>query len=88
MAMKTWRSVRATPEERLHALPGDELIKEPTGSLDHAITIRRARQEVWPWLAQMVLGVVRAGTAMTFSTTDAGRALSGASLSSRNLRSA
>ena len=56
MAMTTWRSVRATPEERLHALPGDELIKEPIGSLDHAITIRRARQEVWPWLAQMGAG--------------------------------
>ena len=56
MAMKRWRSVRATPEERLHALPGDELIKEPIGSLDHAITIRRARREVWPWLAQMGAG--------------------------------
>ena len=56
MAMKRWRSVRATPEERTHALPGDELIKEPIGSLDHAITIRRARQEVWPWLAQMGAG--------------------------------
>jgi hypothetical protein len=54
--VKRWRSVRATPEEKTHALPGDELIKEPIGSLDHAITIRRARQEVWPWLAQMGAG--------------------------------
>ena len=56
MAMKRWRSVRATPEEKTHTLPGDELIKEPIGSLDHAITLRRARQEVWPWLAQMGAG--------------------------------
>ena len=71
MAMKTWRSVRATPEERLHALPGDELIKEPIGSLDHAITIRRARQEVWPWLAQMGAGS-RAGW-YSYDVLDNGR---------------
>jgi hypothetical protein len=47
------RSVRATPQERTRALPGDELIENPIGSLHHAITIRRARHEVWPWLAQM-----------------------------------
>jgi hypothetical protein len=50
------RSVRATPQERTRALPGDELIEQPIGSLHHAITIRRPRHEVWPWLAQMGAG--------------------------------
>jgi len=57
MAIKKWRSVRVRPEERTRTLPGDELIKEPIGSLHHAITIRRPRHEVWPWLAQMGAGV-------------------------------
>ena len=32
------------------------LIENPVGSLQHAITIRRARHEVWPWLVQMGAG--------------------------------
>jgi hypothetical protein len=32
------------------------VIENPIGSLHHAITIRRARHEVWPWLAQMGAG--------------------------------
>ena len=54
------RSVRATAGEKARTLPGDELIKAPLGSLQHAITIRRTRQEVWPWLVQMGAGT-RAG---------------------------
>jgi hypothetical protein len=50
------RSVRATVDERTRTLPGDELIEEPIGSLNHAITIRRPRHDVWPWLAQMGAG--------------------------------
>jgi hypothetical protein len=50
------RSVRATPQDRTRALPGDELIEQPIGSLQHAITMRRSRHEVWPWLAQMGAG--------------------------------
>ena len=49
-------SVRATPQEKTRALPGDELIDRPIGSMDHAITIRRSRRDVWPWLAQMGAG--------------------------------
>jgi hypothetical protein len=45
-----------TLEERTRVLPGDELIASPIGSLQHAITIRRPRQTVWPWLAQMGAG--------------------------------
>jgi membrane protease YdiL (CAAX protease family) len=54
------RSVRATRDEKRRALPGDELMAQPIGSLQHGITIRRARHDVWPWLAQMGAGT-RAG---------------------------
>jgi hypothetical protein len=37
-------------------LSGDELIREPLGSLTHAITIFSTPREVWPWLAQMGAG--------------------------------
>jgi hypothetical protein len=49
-------SVRATSREKARALPGDEFIEQPVASLHHAITIRRQRHEVWPWLAQMGAG--------------------------------
>jgi hypothetical protein len=50
------RPVRATREERTRPLPGDDLIEDPIGTLQHAITIRRPRHDVWPWLAQMGAG--------------------------------
>jgi hypothetical protein len=53
------RSVRAEPSERTRTLPGDDLIRAPLGVVTHAITIRRAPREVWPWLVQM--GAGRAG---------------------------
>jgi len=49
-------SVRATPDERLRHLPGDDLIADPLQSLTHAITVRCAPEQVWPWLAQMGAG--------------------------------
>jgi hypothetical protein len=67
MFMSVWRlfgsrrrSVRATREEKTRALPGDQLITEPIGSLQHGVTIERSRRDVWPWVAQMGAGV-RAG---------------------------
>jgi hypothetical protein len=33
-------SVRATPDEKMRHLPGDDLIAEPLQSLTHAITVR------------------------------------------------
>src|SRR5258708_30598875 len=51
--------VRATPDERARTLAGDDLIPQPIGSVNHAITIRRPPHDVWPWLAQM--GSDRAG---------------------------
>ena len=50
---------RATPREHLLALPGDELIRDASGSLTHAITVKCSRKELWPWLVQM--GADRAG---------------------------
>ena len=54
------RSVRATADEKSRTLPGDDLIGTSIGSLEHAITIRRTRHEIWPWLVQMGAGT-RAG---------------------------
>jgi hypothetical protein len=60
-AVATYSSmqVRATPDERARTLAGDNLIPQPIGSVNHAITIRRPPRDVWPWLAQM--GSDRAG---------------------------
>jgi hypothetical protein len=52
----TRRSVRATNNERIRALPGDDLITTPVGSLTHAITLRSRPRDVWPWLVQMGAG--------------------------------
>lgn len=51
--------VRATVDECRESLAGDDLIPNPIGTVDHAITIHRAPNEVWPWLVQM--GSWRAG---------------------------
>ena len=59
LAIYASRQISATPGERALALPGDDLIPQPLGSVNHAITIRRPPHEVWPWLAQMGSG--RAG---------------------------
>ena len=49
-------SVRATRDERVRALPGDELIPGAAGAFTHAISIKAAPEDVWPWLAQMGAG--------------------------------
>ena len=59
LAICASRQISATPGERALGLPGDDLIPQPLGSVNHAITIRRPPHEVWPWLAQMGSG--RAG---------------------------
>jgi hypothetical protein len=51
--------VRATPNEKARTLPGDDLIPQPIGAVNHAITIHRPPHDVWPWLIQMGSG--RAG---------------------------
>jgi hypothetical protein len=59
IAICSSRQVHATPGEQARTLPGDDLIPQPLGSVNHAITIQRPPHEVWPWLAQMGSG--RAG---------------------------
>jgi hypothetical protein len=54
-----YRSVRPNRGERWRSLPGDGFIPAAQGILTNAITIRRSRQDVWPWLVQM--GAGRAG---------------------------
>ena len=53
------QQICATAAERSKSLPGDDLIPDPIGAVNHAITIRRPPHDVWPWLAQMGSG--RAG---------------------------
>jgi len=59
LAIYSVMQVRATPAERARTLPGDDLIPQPIGAVNHAITIHRSPHEVWPWLVQMGSG--RAG---------------------------
>ncbi len=59
LAIYSYIQVRATPSERARPLAGDNLILQPLGSVDNAITISRPPHDVWPWLAQMGSG--RAG---------------------------
>jgi hypothetical protein len=59
IAIGSSRQIHATPGEQARTLPGDDLIPQPLGSVNHAITIQRPPHEVWPWLAQMGSG--RAG---------------------------
>ena len=54
------RSIRASREEQVRSLPGDDRIPDSIGAFTHAITIGRPRRDVWPWLAQMGAGT-RAG---------------------------
>jgi pimeloyl-ACP methyl ester carboxylesterase len=53
-----FRSVRATRNEQIRPLPGDDLIPERlnTLSMTHAITIPRPPRDVWPWIVQMGAG--------------------------------
>ena len=46
----------ATDAEVARALPGDELVPDAKISSTHAITIRAAPAEVWPWLVQLGQG--------------------------------
>jgi len=59
LAIHSSMQVYATSEERSRTLPGDDLIPQPLGSVNHAITIHRPAHDIWPWLAQM--GAGRAG---------------------------
>lgn len=49
----------ASLQERLEAMPGDELVPEAVVCSTHAICVAAPPERVWPWLAQM--GARRAG---------------------------
>src|SRR6266702_5018106 len=49
----------ATDEEVARAMPGDDVVKQPTFNATRAVTIQARPEEIWPWLVQ--IGVTRAG---------------------------
>src|ERR1039457_6568542 len=49
----------ATQEELGRAMPGDDLVPNPTFVATRGITIRGRPEDIWPWIAQM--GFDRAG---------------------------
>jgi len=53
---RSWRAVRATADECVRALPGDERIPQAIDTLTHGVTIERPPHDVWPWLVQMGAG--------------------------------
>ena len=58
-ACRVLRQTRATAEEAGQALPGDDIITNPTTVWNRGITIAARPIDVWPWLVQMGYG--RAG---------------------------
>src|SRR6516225_5302929 len=49
----------ATDEEVARAMPGDDVVKQPTFNATRAVTIQARPEEIWPWLVQ--IGNKRAG---------------------------
>ena len=43
----------STTQERERALPGDDLITQPTLITNHAATLDAPPEQVWPWLTQL-----------------------------------
>src|SRR5687768_16626597 len=50
------RTYGSTPAERRQRLPGDELVRAPHFTTDHATIIDAPPEAVWPWLVQMGWG--------------------------------
>lgn len=68
----------ATPAEVEQALPGDEMVPQPTLGYTHAITIHAPAAEVWRWVVQ--IGQGRGG----FYSYDALENLAGCQIHSAN----
>ena len=49
----------ATDDEVTRAMPGDEVVQQPTFNATRAVTIQARPEEIWPWLVQ--IGITRAG---------------------------
>jgi hypothetical protein len=54
-----WRHWGVDPAEAARALPGDDLVPEPTASDTRGVSVAAPPSAVWPWLVQM--GYARAG---------------------------
>jgi hypothetical protein len=54
-----WRSWGIDPDEATRAMPGDDLVEDPSVMDTRGITIDAPPKAVWPWLVQMGYG--RAG---------------------------
>lgn len=52
-------SCGASLQERLAAMPGDDLVSDPVVTATHAICVAAPAERIWPWLTQM--GAGRAG---------------------------
>jgi hypothetical protein len=55
-AVATYRRWGIDPAEATRALPGDDLVPEPTGATTRALVIDAPPGAIWPWLAQMGYG--------------------------------
>ncbi len=53
------RSWGATDEEVNRAMPGDEIVQNPTFNATRAVTIKGRPEEIWPWIVQ--IGYRKAG---------------------------
>jgi hypothetical protein len=49
----------ATDDEVARAMPGDDVVKQPTFNATRAVTIQARPEQIWPWLVQ--IGVTRGG---------------------------
>lgn len=47
------RRAGSTRDERQRQLSGDELVPRPQIVTDHAVTVKVASVDIWPWLTQM-----------------------------------
>ena len=55
-AMRTYRTWGVDPADVTRALPGDDLVPEPTGATTRSIVVDAPPGAIWPWLAQMGYG--------------------------------
>ena len=53
---RTWGT---TEEEVLRAMPGDQIVPQPTFEATRAVTIDASPEQIWPWIIQ--IGYRRAG---------------------------
>jgi hypothetical protein len=85
---RPWQLRWGSTDEEVHsALPGDEVVPDPTFAATRAITVDAPPERVWPWITHMGFGSA-AGTATTCLTTSAAAAPNESSHPFKKLRSA